>query len=238
MPWLHFGYRAASLNGVSYAKLQQTMKVWRVAACWSNMVKHGQTMSIGPFFIILLRQISSHVVFTQVDDCRCVAVRCSGGIPASLWDEPPTCRFNSTRTRAAAPQGEGADCRDSETLRLVNFPNIFTVNPQNAAMNREQMGTISAALEPEAAVKAAVGRPWTCRSNSGKKGQTYVGPKTNLKWCMFLCVRLRNNMKQSIICVLPAFSVCVCACVIPSIDIAVFWSLKNVNKGRTWCFRM
>lgn len=125
MPWLHFGYRAASLNGVSYAKLQQTMKVWRVAACWSNMVKHGQTMSIGPFFSVkFVRILFSHKSMSM----------CCGSLfrwyPASLWDEPQMCRFNSTRTRAAAPQGEGADCRNSETLRLVNFPNIFTVSPQ------------------------------------------------------------------------------------------------------------
>ena len=36
--WLHFGYQAASLNWVWCAKLQQTMKVWRVAACWWNHV--------------------------------------------------------------------------------------------------------------------------------------------------------------------------------------------------------
>ena len=89
-------------------------------ACCGMLVKHGQTMSIGPFFSVkFVRILFSHKSMSM----------CCGSLfrwyPASLWDEPQMCRFNSTRTRAAAPQGEGADCRNSETLRRVNFPNIF-----------------------------------------------------------------------------------------------------------------
>ena len=67
MPWLHFGYRAASLNGVSYAKLQQTMKDHESVACCGMLVKHGQTWSNHVHWSILLRQICSHFVFAQVD---------------------------------------------------------------------------------------------------------------------------------------------------------------------------
>ena len=99
MPWLHFGYRAASLNGVSYAKLQQTMKDHESVACCGMLVKHGQTMSIGPFFSVkFVRILFSHKSMSM---CCGSLFRWYPGIPLG-WTANVQIQLNKNSCRSTS----------------------------------------------------------------------------------------------------------------------------------------